>query len=181
MSRDDYEDKYTEPDLRRKIKDELMASDKGGQPGEWSSRKSQLLAQEYERQGGGYKHKEKDKAARSLEEWQEQDWQTVEGDANAREGEITKRYLPKEVWDSLSPAEKREAERAKERGSQRGAQHVDYTPAIKRAMHEMERDHDAQHEPSKGELYDRAKELNIEGRSTMSKDELLDAVRKAAK
>ncbi len=34
-----------------------MQSDKGGKPGEWSARKSQLLVQEYEKQGGGNKQK----------------------------------------------------------------------------------------------------------------------------
>ena len=55
MASDDYDEKYTDPDLRRKIKDELMQSDKGGKPGQWSARKSQMLAREYEAQGGSYK------------------------------------------------------------------------------------------------------------------------------
>ena len=31
-----------------------MAGDKGGKPGQWSARKAQLVAQRYEKTGGGY-------------------------------------------------------------------------------------------------------------------------------
>ena len=47
--------KYTKPELRERIKDRIMESSKGGKPGQWSARRSQLLAQEYEKAGGGYK------------------------------------------------------------------------------------------------------------------------------
>ena len=43
---------YTDPELRQRIKDEIVKGDKGGKPGQWSARKSQLLAHEYEAQGG---------------------------------------------------------------------------------------------------------------------------------
>lgn len=182
----DNDDKYTNPELRRRIKDELMQSDKGGAPGQWSARKSQLLVQEYERQGGAYTTAEKDAAARSLEAWTAEDWQTVDGDERARHGDTTERYLPKAVWDRLSDAEKREAERSKEHGSAHGEQHVDWPPAVKRAMqaYEQERQHasstdGSDHAPSKQELLERAKQLNISGRSTMTKDELAQAVQQA--
>jgi len=45
---------YTKPKLRESIKDRVMASSKGGKPGQWSARKAQLLSQEYEKKGGGY-------------------------------------------------------------------------------------------------------------------------------
>jgi hypothetical protein len=32
-------EKYTDPELREEIKEELKAGDKGGQPGQWSARK----------------------------------------------------------------------------------------------------------------------------------------------
>lgn len=32
-------DKYTDPDLRDEVKEEVHASDKGGRPGQWSARK----------------------------------------------------------------------------------------------------------------------------------------------
>jgi hypothetical protein len=32
-------DKYADPKLRQKVKEEIQASDKGGEPGQWSARK----------------------------------------------------------------------------------------------------------------------------------------------
>jgi hypothetical protein len=46
---------YTKPTLRKRIFERIKAGDKGGAPGQWSARKSQLLAAEYKRAGGGYK------------------------------------------------------------------------------------------------------------------------------
>ena len=45
---------YTKPDLRESLKKKIMASSKGGDAGEWSARKAQLLATEYKKAGGGY-------------------------------------------------------------------------------------------------------------------------------
>ncbi len=60
------EEKYTDPDLREEIKEEIKESDKGGRPGQWSARKSQLLTREYEKRGGGYTG-EKDESQKNLE------------------------------------------------------------------------------------------------------------------
>ena len=46
-------EQYTDPELRERIKEEIKASDKGGKKGQWSARKSRLLAREYEKRGGG--------------------------------------------------------------------------------------------------------------------------------
>ncbi len=179
MAHDDYDEKYTEPDLRRKIKDEIMASDKGGDPGQWSARKSQLLVQEYEKQGGGYKG-DKDEDAKSLEEWTKQNWQTVEGGADARGEDGTKRYLPKAVWEELSDKEKREAEKSKKEASKEGEQYVEWPDAVKKAYHEVTGgDAGENAEPTKEELYERAQELDVSGRSKMSKNELQEAVDEA--
>lgn len=177
MASDDYDEKYTDPDLRRRIKDELMQNDKGGKPGQWSARKSQMLAREYEAQGGGYKG-EKDERARSLDEWTDQDWQTEEGDNRARGGNITKRYLPKKVWDMLSDEEKEEADRVKEAASRKGEQHVEWTPAVKRAMGKLGQD-DNDKGVSKQDLFEQAKKLAIKGRSKMNKQELQKAIKDA--
>ena len=32
-------EKYTDPELRDEVKEEIHAGDKGGQPGQWSARK----------------------------------------------------------------------------------------------------------------------------------------------
>src|ERR1044071_1889584 len=75
MTKKSSEQKYTDPDLREEIKEDIKQSDKGGRPGQWSARKSQLLAREYERQGGGYTG-EKDESQRNLKRWTEEDWRT---------------------------------------------------------------------------------------------------------
>jgi hypothetical protein len=48
---------YTDEALRNRIKNRLMAGSKGGKPGQWSARKSQLLAIAYKSAGGRYKGK----------------------------------------------------------------------------------------------------------------------------
>jgi hypothetical protein len=47
---------YTKPGLRKTIFNRIKAGSKGGDPGEWSARKAQLLAAEYKKAGGGYKN-----------------------------------------------------------------------------------------------------------------------------
>jgi hypothetical protein len=69
--------KYTKPELRERIKDRIMASSKGGKPGQWSARRSQLLAQEYEKAGGGYKGGKGEKQ-KDLEKWGDEKWSTRE-------------------------------------------------------------------------------------------------------
>lgn len=69
-SKADYEEDYTKPALREHLKEEIKAGDKGAKPGQWSARKSQLLNQEYEKAGGGYKHDGyKTKSQISLQNW----------------------------------------------------------------------------------------------------------------
>jgi hypothetical protein len=46
---------YTKPTMRKKLFEKIKAGSKGGDAGEWSARKAQLLAREYKKAGGGYK------------------------------------------------------------------------------------------------------------------------------
>ena len=46
---------YTKPTMRKALFEKIKAGTKGGDPGEWSARKAQLLAVEYKKAGGGYK------------------------------------------------------------------------------------------------------------------------------
>lgn len=169
--KDDYDEKYTDPELRRKLKAEIEASSKGGKKGQWSARKSQLLVREYEKQGGGYKG-EKSDDAKSLEAWTDENWMTQDGSADARrEDGSTKRYLPEKAWDLLSDEEKREAERKKREGNKEGQQYVENTLSAKEARKRV------QAEGKKGgktraALLEEAKKRNLKGRSAMSKAEL---------
>jgi hypothetical protein len=46
---------YTKPGLRKSIFERIKAGGKGGNPGQWSARKAQMLAQQYKKSGGGYR------------------------------------------------------------------------------------------------------------------------------
>jgi len=46
---------YTKPTMRATLFKKIKAGSKGGDPGEWSARKAQLLAVQYKKSGGGYK------------------------------------------------------------------------------------------------------------------------------
>jgi hypothetical protein len=46
---------YTKPTMRKALFKKILAGSKGGDPGEWSARKAQMLAREYKKNGGGYK------------------------------------------------------------------------------------------------------------------------------
>ena len=46
---------YTKPTMRKTLFNKIKAGSKGGDAGEWSARKAQLLAKEYKAAGGGYK------------------------------------------------------------------------------------------------------------------------------
>lgn len=184
MNRTDQK-KYTKPQLRQRLKNEIQESDRGGRSGQWSARKAQLLVQEYERQGGGYTSDRKDEDAQSLEQWTDQDWQTAGGSAYAESGEEMSRYLPEEAWHLLSDEEKRQAEETKKEGDRRGKQHVENPPAVQAARAYVERGDasDLSKEQlqrlKKDDLYKEAQKRDVHGRSDMNKPELAKAVRKA--
>ena len=46
---------YTKPGMRKQRFEQIKAGGKGGDPGEWSARKAQMLARLYKSKGGGYK------------------------------------------------------------------------------------------------------------------------------
>lgn len=96
---------YTKPGLRESIKDRIMASGKGGKPGQWSARKAQLLAQAYEKAGGGYSG-EKTKAQKSLSKWTGEKWGTKSGKPSTQGPKATgERYLPKRAREALTKKE----------------------------------------------------------------------------
>ena len=104
---------YTKPDLRERLKRKIMAGSKGGNPGQWSARKAQLLAAEYEKAGGGYSGK-RTASQRSLSKWTKQDWRTKSGKPSLETGE---RYLPAAAITALTSAEYAETSRAKRKAT----------------------------------------------------------------
>lgn len=114
--------KYTRPELRERIKDRIMAGDKGGRHGQWSARKAQLLAQAYEKAGGGYRGK-KSGAQKSLVQWTKEKWGTKSGKPSTQGPKATgERYLPKAAREALTPAELGATNRAKREATRRGEQ-----------------------------------------------------------
>jgi hypothetical protein len=130
-------DNYTKPELREKIKKEVIAGDKGGRPGQWSARKAQMVAHEYVAEGGGYKHP-RDEAQQSLKDWGEEKWHTASGE-KAVQGEETHRYLPDAAWKELSPEERKATDAKKVRGSKKGKQFVANTPEASEARRHAEK------------------------------------------
>lgn len=122
---------YTNPSLRNKIKSQVMASGQGGKPGQWSARKAQLVAQKYEKAGGGYSGA-KTKAQSNLSKWTKEKWKTSDGKPAERAGGTT-RYLPEKAWDNLSAAQKAATNRKKIAASKQGKQFVANTKPAKRA------------------------------------------------
>lgn len=45
---------YTKPEMRKRQFERIKAGGKGGNPGQWSARKAQMLAVAYKKAGGGY-------------------------------------------------------------------------------------------------------------------------------
>ena len=46
---------YTKPALRKRLFSQIKSGGKGGNPGQWSARKAQMLAAAYKKAGGGYR------------------------------------------------------------------------------------------------------------------------------
>ena len=45
---------YTQPTMRKRLFNKIKAGSKGGDSGQWSARKAQMLATQYKAAGGGY-------------------------------------------------------------------------------------------------------------------------------
>ena len=130
------ESRYTKPELRKKIFNKIKKGSKGGDAGEWSARKAQLLAKEYKEQGGGYT-KSLGAEQKSLKKWSSQDWMTSDTFANKKKGKSDeveskgkKRYLPKKAWEVLSESEKKKTNETKSKGNKEGKQFVSQPKAI---------------------------------------------------
>ncbi|MCK0168791.1 aspartate-semialdehyde dehydrogenase [Jannaschia sp. S6380] len=157
--------KRTDPDLWEKVKEEITAGDKGGDPGQWSARKAQMAVQEYKRRGGGYDEDGPSQEDTHLHDWTEADWGTRSGDESGETGE---RYLPRRVRMLLTEDEYARSTRAKRDGDE---QFVDQPEDVRDKVAAIRADG-----PTKDMLEERARDLGIDGRSTMTKAELLDAI-----
>ena len=102
--------KESDPELWETVEDDFMASDKGGEPGQWSAHKAQLAVQEYGRRGGGYENSGPEQDETDLNAWSDEDWGTRSGEASLDSGE---RYRPLKVQMLLTEEEYRRSTDAK--------------------------------------------------------------------
>ena len=160
--------KKTDPNLWETVKKEVTRSDKDGDPGQWRARKAQLAVQEYQKRGGGYEDDGPDQEETDLHRWTEEDWGTKSGAASDATGE---RYLPKKVRMLLTEDEYARSTQKKKDGDQ---QFVDQPDDVRDKVALIKK-----RGPTKDMLLDRAADLDIEGRSTMNKDELISAIEDA--
>lgn len=120
---------YTRPELRERLKRKIMASGKGGRPGQWSARKAQLLTQEYRESGGGYKGG-RTEAQKSLTKWTKQEWRTPSGKPSVQGAEATGEvYAPRRAIEKLRSTQKgrdalSRASRKKREATKSGEQYV---------------------------------------------------------
>jgi len=122
---------YTKPDLRQRIVAAVKAGTKGGKAGQWSARKAQIVAQRYEKAGGGYTGS-RTKAQKNLSKWTSEKWTTSDGKPAIRKSGTT-RYLPEKAWDKLTPQQKQATNRKKLQASKQGKQFVSNTKAARTA------------------------------------------------
>ena len=115
---------YTNPAKREALKNRIMAGTKGGNAGQWSARKAQLLAQAYKAAGGGYSGPKTAKQ-KSLSKWTKEDWGTKSGKPSTQGAKATgERYLPKKARAALTAAEYKKTSDAKRKGTAKGKQFV---------------------------------------------------------
>lgn len=112
---------YTNSDLRERIKNEVLSSNKGGKPGQWSARKAQILARRYKAAGGSYSGG-LNKKAKSLKKWTHQEWQASDGGNSQSGRKSVKKYLPKKAWANLDKKEIQALDRSKRWAEKQGKQ-----------------------------------------------------------
>lgn len=166
----------TDPKLWEQVKKEITKSSKGGRAGEWSARKAQMAVQEYKKRGGGYKGEQSED--NSLKQWTDEEWGTKSGRKSRNTGE---RYLPREAREALSDEEYRKTSEKKRKDTRKGKQHSKQPDRIaeKTARYRSDRKSTPGEEPTKRQLMDEARKLDIQGRSKMDKVELQEAVNRA--
>jgi hypothetical protein len=124
------ENTYTDPTMRERLRAEIRAAAKGGEPGTWSARKSQLLTLAYQKAGGGYLQQHPNSKQRISKGSIAQDAQGAEATV-ARRAAGAARYLPTKAWDDLTPAQRKAANVKKLAGAKAGKHTVANTAATK--------------------------------------------------
>ena len=93
------ENTYSDLPLRERLKNEIRAAAKGGEPGTWSARKSQLLTLAYQKAGGGYINRHPNSKQKDLTEQSEPESPTT----NQKPSSAKKKAGPK-AGEQSAPA-----------------------------------------------------------------------------
>ncbi len=112
----------SKPQLWERIKKKIKRGSKGGPPGKWSARKSQLAVKEYKKRGGKYRSKKN--KCNSLTRWTKQRWDYVKGSSPKKH---RGRYLPLKVRNMLTKKERSRENRLK--GTKRGRK-IKYSKSV---------------------------------------------------
>jgi len=119
--------------VRNRIFKRIIAKAQDGtKAGQWSARKAQSLAEDYEKAMGKkgkkpYKSSKKTKSQKSLKDWGDQDWKTKSGKKSSKTGE---RYLPAKAIDSLTDKEYNKTSAKKRKDMKKGKQFSDQPKKI---------------------------------------------------
>ena len=81
-----------------KKKKQVREVQKGGKPGQWSARKTQLAVKKYKDKGGGYAKNSAKSKNTSLGKWTRQRWRTKSG----KNSVLGKKQLVKDIYKELS-------------------------------------------------------------------------------
>lgn len=161
----------TDPTLWEEVKAEIIAGSKGGKPGQWSARKAQLAVAEYKRRGGEYEESGFAQDETDLHQWTQEKWGTKSGEESGETGE---RYLPRAIRILLTDDEYARSTAKKRKDGAKGKQFSAQPKDVRDKVARIKRNG-----PSRTMLMERARELDIAGRSTMDDDALFKAIDKA--
>ena len=115
------ENTYSNPEMREQLRAEIRAAAKGGEPGTWSARKSQLLTLAYQKAGGGYLQQHPNSKPNKVQGAGAQDWRTA-SEKPTRRSAGAGGYLSAGASDDLTPAQ-RKAATAKRLAGPKGGKH----------------------------------------------------------
>jgi len=108
---------YTKPTLRKRLFNKILRGNKGGNPGQWSARKAQMLALK--------------KSQKSLRRWTKQKWRTKSGKPSSKTGE---RYLPERLLKAMTASEYAYETRKKRKAKKAGKQRAKYSRKTRKKM-----------------------------------------------
>ena len=134
MAKESGDEKYTDPELREQMREEVKAPETraaGQGSGRLASRNSSTRST---RDKAAATNKgERNESQKHFKMWADEEWQTEEGEAKARDGDEIAHYLPKKAWENMSNEEKRATGQRKREGSRKREQYVPNTEEAKEA------------------------------------------------